>query len=251
MERREETLSTRDLAQPNGPANDRDAPADPVAGDMEGQLVYDQAREAPDQPMTRAATREQSAIGTGADEQDRTGEVTPAGDARAATAAGDDQGDVGPTAPRDEAGATTASGLGPTSGSTSLRDDSITPSQAETAAAGVTAPDAPITGTTDAQAAGTGTASAGDAGPLLSAEASSSFQRRWEEVQTRFVDEPRGAVEDADGLVANLMKQLAEGFAQERERLEAQWDRGEDISTEDLRIALQRYRSFFQRLLSA
>jgi hypothetical protein len=70
-------------------------------------------------------------------------------------------------------------------------------------------------------------------------------------VQTRFVDEPRGAVEDADGLVANVMKQLAEGFAQERERLEAQWDRGEDISTEDLRIALQRYRSFFQRLLSA
>jgi hypothetical protein len=100
-------------------------------------------------------------------------------------------------------------------------------------------------------AGGTTTASAGDSAPLLSAEASSSFQRRWEEVQTRFVDEPRGAVEEADGLVANLMQQLAEGFAQERERLEAQWDRGEDISTEDLRVALQRYRSFFQRLLSA
>ena len=71
-----------------------------------------------------------------------------------------------------------------------------------------------------------------------------------EEVQTRFVDEPRGAVEDADGLVATLMQQLAEGFAQERERLEAQWGRGEDISTEDLRVALQRYRSFFQRLLA-
>ena len=87
--------------------------------------------------------------------------------------------------------------------------------------------------------------------PLLPTEASSNFQLRWKEVQTRFVDEPRGAVQEADGLVANVMQQLAEGFAQERERLEAQWDRGEDISTEDLRVALQRYRSFFQRLLSA
>ena len=87
--------------------------------------------------------------------------------------------------------------------------------------------------------------------PLLAAEASQGFQRRWEQVQTRFVDEPRGAVEEADGLVANVMQRLAEDFAQERERLEAQWGRGEDISTEDLRVALQRYRSFFQRLLSA
>ena len=86
--------------------------------------------------------------------------------------------------------------------------------------------------------------------PLLPFESSVDFQRRWEGVQTRFVDEPRGAVEDADGLVAELMQQLAEGFAQERELLEAQWGRGEDISTEDLRVALQRYRSFFQRLLS-
>ena len=86
--------------------------------------------------------------------------------------------------------------------------------------------------------------------PLLAAELSSDFRRHWEEVQTRFVDEPRGAVEQADGLVATVMQELAEGFALERERLEAQWGRGEDISTEDLRIALQRYRSFFQRLLA-
>ncbi len=86
--------------------------------------------------------------------------------------------------------------------------------------------------------------------PLLASDVGATFQRRWEEVQTRFVDEPRGAVEDADGLVASLMQQLADGFARERERLEAQWGRGEDISTEDLRVALQRYRSFFQRLLS-
>jgi hypothetical protein len=119
------------------------------------------------------------------------------------------------------------------------------------AAVGVTSRDAANHRHVRRSSGGRGRGFRGDAGPLLPAEASSSFQRRWEEVQTRFVDEPRGAVEDADGLVANVMKQLAEGFAQERERLEAQWDRGEDISTEDLRIALQRYRSFFQRLLSA
>src|SRR4051812_34831380 len=88
----------------------------------------------------------------------------------------------------------------------------------------------------------------GDAAPLLAD--SEGFQSRWEEIQVRFVDEPRGAVEDADALVATVMQRLAEGFAQEREHLEAQWGRGEDISTEDLRVALQRYRSFFQRLLS-
>jgi hypothetical protein len=93
-------------------------------------------------------------------------------------------------------------------------------------------------------------ARSGDDQPLLDAQLSTDFQLRWEEVQTRFVDEPRGAVEDADSLVANVMQQLAEGFAQERERLEAQWGRGENISTEDLRVALQRYRSFFRRLLS-
>ena len=92
---------------------------------------------------------------------------------------------------------------------------------------------------------------ADDAPALLPADDNSSFQRRWEELQTAFVDEPRQTVEQADELVAQVMKRLAEGFATERERLEAQWGRGEDISTEDLRIALQRYRAFFQRLLSA
>ncbi|MEA2270129.1 MAG: hypothetical protein QOC64_2739 [Solirubrobacteraceae bacterium] len=96
-----------------------------------------------------------------------------------------------------------------------------------------------------------GTATAGEdagAGPLV--DDSEGFQQRWEQIQGRFVDEPRGAVEDADALVATVMQQVADGFASERERLEAQWGRGEDISTEDLRVALMRYRSFFQRLLS-
>jgi hypothetical protein len=73
---------------------------------------------------------------------------------------------------------------------------------------------------------------------------------RWKEAQTGFVDEPRKAVEQADALVASAMKRLAEVFAEERSKLEKQWDRGDSVSTEDLRVALQRYRSFFDRLLS-
>jgi hypothetical protein len=70
-------------------------------------------------------------------------------------------------------------------------------------------------------------------------------------VQTAFVDEPRHAVEEADKLVATVMQRLADGFAGERANLEKQWDRGDNVSTEDLRVALQRYRSFFDRLLAA
>jgi hypothetical protein len=86
---------------------------------------------------------------------------------------------------------------------------------------------------------------------LLPAGDRDDLGRQWEDIQTGFVDEPRQTVERADALVATVMQQLADGFASERDRLEQQWDRGEDISTEDLRIALQRYRSFFRRLLSA
>lgn len=75
------------------------------------------------------------------------------------------------------------------------------------------------------------------------------FRTRWSGIQTAFVDEPRRAVGDADSLVASVMKKLAESFANERARLEKQWDRGDKVSTEDLRIALQRYRAFFDRLL--
>src|SRR3954447_25997600 len=90
-----------------------------------------------------------------------------------------------------------------------------------------------------------------DTPSLLSRDDNGEFQRRWETIQTGFVDEPRQTVEQADELVAEVMKRLAEGFATERERLEQQWGRGEDVSTEDLRVTLQRYRGFFQRLLSA
>jgi hypothetical protein len=89
-----------------------------------------------------------------------------------------------------------------------------------------------------------------DATPLFPSNELEDLRNRWSSVQTTFVDEPRSAVEQADGLVAAAMKRLAEVFAEERSRLEQQWDRGDSVSTEDLRIALQRYRSFFQRLLS-
>jgi hypothetical protein len=86
--------------------------------------------------------------------------------------------------------------------------------------------------------------------PLFPSGEAESFRTRWVEVQTGFVDEPRSAVERADGLVAEMMKRLAQVFADERGKLEEQWSRGDDISTEDLRQALRRYRSFMDRLLS-
>ena len=76
------------------------------------------------------------------------------------------------------------------------------------------------------------------------------FRTRWHDVQGSFVDEPRRAVEQADELVASVIKRLTEIFADERSRLEKDWEKGEDVSTEDLRQALRRYRSFFDRLLS-
>jgi len=76
------------------------------------------------------------------------------------------------------------------------------------------------------------------------------FRSRWEKIQIGFVDEPRTAVVDADELVANAIKRLAEVFAAERQKLEAEWAKTDNVSTEDLRLALRRYRSFFDRLLS-
>lgn len=96
-----------------------------------------------------------------------------------------------------------------------------------------------------------GTPSNLDRGPLLPDDQSERFTTRWQEIQASFVDQPRDSVEQADALVADLMQRLAASFSNERERLEAQWDRGNDVSTEDLRVALTRYRSFFDRLLSA
>ena len=87
--------------------------------------------------------------------------------------------------------------------------------------------------------------------PLFSNADIGDLRSRWGNVQAEFVDEPRRSVEAADQLVATVMQRLAEGFANERASLEKQWDSGENASTEELRIALQRYRAFFDRLLNA
>jgi hypothetical protein len=86
-------------------------------------------------------------------------------------------------------------------------------------------------------------------GPLFREEELQGFRSRWDQVQASFVDEPRLAVEQADGLVANMVKRLAEEFSTARADLEKQWDTGADVSTEELRQVLRRYRSFFNRLL--
>ncbi len=86
--------------------------------------------------------------------------------------------------------------------------------------------------------------------PLLAVDEATRFQDRWEHIQSMFVDEPQQSVQNADQLVAELMQHLTRLFAQEREGLERQWSAGGLASTEDLRVALRRYRSFFQRLLS-
>jgi hypothetical protein len=86
--------------------------------------------------------------------------------------------------------------------------------------------------------------------PLFASEEAQELRSNWDAIQTGFVDNPRQAVEQADHLVAQTIKHLAEVFANERNQLEQQWSRGDNVSTEDLRIALQRYRSFFDRLLS-
>lgn len=90
----------------------------------------------------------------------------------------------------------------------------------------------------------------GDTTPLFPDNELGDLRNNWDRIQAGFVDEPRKAVEEADSLVASTMKRLADVFAQERSKLEGQWDRGDNVSTEDLRVALQRYRSFFHRLLA-
>jgi hypothetical protein len=87
--------------------------------------------------------------------------------------------------------------------------------------------------------------------PLLPETEIGDLRARWNNIQAEFVDQPRRSVEQADQLVAAAMQRLAEGFANERTSLEKQWDNGGNVSTEDLRIALQRYRAFFGRLLNA
>jgi hypothetical protein len=86
--------------------------------------------------------------------------------------------------------------------------------------------------------------------PLFSADVAEDYRARWTAVQGSFVDDPRAAVQQGDELVAQVMKSLAESFAAERDELEGQLGESSEASTETLRVALRRYRSFFERLLS-
>jgi hypothetical protein len=121
-------------------------------------------------------------------------------------------------------------------------DTAETTDRADTAGTASTAD----TGDTARQAGTDGTATDE---PLVSADSAVDYRARWEVVQQGFVDDPRKAVSDADKLVDDVLKELADGFNRQHQTLEQQWSDGEP-STEDLRSALQRYRAFFQRLLT-
>ncbi len=84
---------------------------------------------------------------------------------------------------------------------------------------------------------------------LLGHEESEHFRTSWNKIQGKFVDEPRMAVQEADTLVSEVIKQITEMFVNNHTLLESQWKQGNDVSTEDLRMAFQHYRSFFNRLV--
>jgi hypothetical protein len=86
--------------------------------------------------------------------------------------------------------------------------------------------------------------------PLFEDNESKQFRTQWLNIQSKFVDDPRESVKQADELVASVLKSVTMGFSDRRVSLEKQWNSGENISTEDLRVALKRYRSFFDRLLT-
>ena len=148
--------------------------------------------------------------------------------------------------------------------STPLTTEQLAGTDASTAAPPAENPAPPAAGTTTAdpvrpdngssndvtiqgQISRSANGTSGEGAPLLANNA--EFMARWMAIQTTFVDEPRAAVEQADTLVAEVVRELARVFAEERSRLESAWSRGTDVSTEDLRQALQRYRDFFHLLL--
>jgi hypothetical protein len=123
------------------------------------------------------------------------------------------------------------------------------PAEAESGQAGEVSPSADVQQSgNEAQPSGNDTPPSGD--ELLFAADLSGLRSRWDDIQAAFVDDPTECVQKADALVEEVVQQLTAGFSEARSRLEAQWARGEHASTEDLRVALQRYREFFQRLLA-
>jgi hypothetical protein len=86
--------------------------------------------------------------------------------------------------------------------------------------------------------------------PLFTDDAATAFRSRWDVVQRSFVDDPREAVRAGDELVAQVIKSLAESFSDQRSALENGLNQESQSTTENLRLALRRYRSFFERLLA-
>lgn len=86
--------------------------------------------------------------------------------------------------------------------------------------------------------------------PLFEDNEAEKFRTQWLNIQSKFVDNPRESVREADGLVAGVLKSVTMSFHERRTSLEKQWNSGGNASTEDLRLALKRYRSFFERLLT-
>jgi hypothetical protein len=101
-----------------------------------------------------------------------------------------------------------------------------------------------------APAAGPGTTTAWSGEGLLSADDRGSYQQRWDDIQVRFIDEPRQCVREADDLVGEVTTRISDRFSSARQDLEQRWDGGKEPTTEELRQAVQRYRDFFQRLVA-
>jgi hypothetical protein len=129
----------------------------------------------------------------------------------------------------------------------------VTPPPTDLRSSGVASGPSIVASTGPSAGTATGTAVARaeeERAALFAANEATELRARWDSIQVGFVDEPRKAVQEADALVSATIKRLSEVFANERENLEHQWGRNDNVSTEDLRVALRRYRSFFSRLLS-
>ncbi|MEW2296302.1 hypothetical protein ABZ719_27020 [Streptomyces sp. NPDC006743] len=212
-------LSTEDLAQQGSGPPERTG--EPGTASREAPLYPGESTGTPSPGRAGTATTPQG------DRPDRT-----AGEERSAGAAGTADAEATPDTDTAPPGTT---GTGETAGG---QDTAEGP-----AAAG--SPDTARTPET------TGPAGDGEDAPrLLSTEDEQGFRDRWHETQNKFVDDPRDAVHAADTLVADVMQTLAATFARHKEELEGQWSQGEQVDTEELRKALRRYRSFFNRLLS-
>jgi len=140
-------------------------------------------------------------------------------------------------------------GAGDGSGARQVGEDRSVGGAGDGSGAGHSGDEAGARGPGD-ETGGRGTAGGAGMAPLLPEADVQAASRRWHEIQSGFVDDPRRAVADADALVGVLVQQISRLFDNERAQFEALWDRGEHVSTEELRVGLQQYRNFFERLLS-